>query len=85
MLIFQRRTVIGRSKVLSRISFNKPAPTRLVAEKRTAETVFWQIETAQAPLIHCFEVGPHAYAVAGTGKLRKRKPKMIPKAPNTIA
>ena len=32
MLMFQRRTVIGRSIVLSRISFNKPVPTRLVAE-----------------------------------------------------
>src|SRR5215475_8088897 len=33
MLIFQRRTVIGRSMVLSCISFNKPTPRRLVAKK----------------------------------------------------
>ena len=38
MLIFQRRTLIGRSLVLSRISFNKPAITRLVAKKPASET-----------------------------------------------
>jgi hypothetical protein len=43
MLMFQRSTVIGRSMVLSRISFNKPEITRLVAKKRADETVIWQI------------------------------------------
>jgi hypothetical protein len=36
MLIFQRRTVIAPSIGLSRISFNKPAPRRLVAEKNAS-------------------------------------------------
>ena len=33
MLMFQRCTVIARSLASSRISFNKPRPRRLVAEK----------------------------------------------------
>jgi hypothetical protein len=40
MLMFQRRTVIARSMVLSRISFNKPAPRRLVAEKTRGRNGF---------------------------------------------
>jgi len=38
MLIFQRTTIIGRSQAMSRISFNKPTITRLVAKKRAGET-----------------------------------------------
>jgi hypothetical protein len=43
MVMFQGRTVIARSLVLSRISFNKPAPRRLVAEKTHVRNSFWQI------------------------------------------
>jgi hypothetical protein len=40
LVMFQGRTVIARSLVLSRISFNKPAPRRLVAEKTHVQKSF---------------------------------------------
>ena len=50
MLIFQRTTIIGRSQAMSRISFNKPAISRVVAEKREAKQWFGESQTAQASL-----------------------------------
>jgi hypothetical protein len=61
MLIFHRRTLIGRSAVLSRISFNKPAITRLVAEKSASETVIWPIgKQPELTLTHRFEESSHS-------------------------
>ncbi len=78
--------VIGGSLVLSRISFKKPAITRLAAENTLRrQSGLADRKQPDFPQPTVFEESSYDDAVAGTGKLRKRKPKMIPKIPNTIA
>src|SRR5262245_27526980 len=82
MLIFQRRTLIGRSTLLSRISFNKPRPRHLVADKtHRQDGGFGKSQTAHASPNPPLRREVVVYAAAGTGKLSKRNPKMISSTP----
>src|SRR5262245_40611849 len=63
MLMFQRRTVIGRSLGLSRIPFNKPAIPRLVAKKNArAKQCLANRKQPSPPFNPCSEESSYYYA-----------------------